>query len=90
MSLQRTVILFGIRKNCLISGSSLLLYQFTKRVIKLTIIIILKYYCFQLNTQLIILSSLSLYIDGIIGDRRCGFDITGKLQNKLLYIETVQ
>jgi hypothetical protein len=33
-------ILFGIRKNCLISGRSLLLYQFTKRVIKLTVIII--------------------------------------------------
>jgi hypothetical protein len=27
-----TLILFGIRKNCLISGRSLLLYQFTKRV----------------------------------------------------------
>jgi hypothetical protein len=30
-----SLILFGIRKNCLISGRSLLLYQFTKRVIKL-------------------------------------------------------
>jgi hypothetical protein len=31
-----SLILFGIRKNCLISGRSLLLYQFTKWVTKLT------------------------------------------------------
>jgi hypothetical protein len=43
-------ILFGIRKNCLISGSSLLLYQFTRRVIKLTVVIILGYNCYQLHT----------------------------------------
>jgi hypothetical protein len=35
------LILFGIRKNCLIIGGSLLLYQFTRRVIKLTIVIIM-------------------------------------------------
>jgi hypothetical protein len=35
--------LFGIRKNCLISGSCLLLYQFTKRVTKLDVIIIVGY-----------------------------------------------
>jgi hypothetical protein len=29
--------LFGIRKNCLISGRDSLLYQFTKRVINLTV-----------------------------------------------------
>jgi hypothetical protein len=28
-----SVILFGIRKNCLISGRSLLLYQFTRMVV---------------------------------------------------------
>jgi hypothetical protein len=32
-----SLILFGIRKNCLISGKSLLFYQSTKRVIKLTV-----------------------------------------------------
>jgi hypothetical protein len=31
------LILFGLRKNCLINGRSLLFYQFTKRVIKLTV-----------------------------------------------------
>jgi hypothetical protein len=35
-----SLILFGIRKNCLVSGSSLLFYQFKKRLIKLSVIII--------------------------------------------------
>jgi hypothetical protein len=37
---------FGIRKNCLISGLSLLIYQFTKGMIKLIAIIILGYHCY--------------------------------------------
>jgi hypothetical protein len=37
LQLYLPVILFGIGKNCLISGRSLLLYQFTKRAIKLTV-----------------------------------------------------
>jgi hypothetical protein len=32
--------LFGPRKNCLISGRSILLYQFTSKIIKLTVAII--------------------------------------------------
>jgi hypothetical protein len=36
-----------IRKNCLISGRGLLLFQFTKRVTKLTVIIIVGYHCCQ-------------------------------------------
>jgi hypothetical protein len=47
----------GIRKNCLISGMSLSLYQFTKRVIKLTVIIIVGYRCYQLHTKLYRISS---------------------------------
>jgi hypothetical protein len=35
--------------NCLISGRSLLLYQFTKRVVKLTVVIIVGYHCYQLH-----------------------------------------
>jgi hypothetical protein len=42
---------FGIRKNCLISGRSLLLYQFTSQMIKLTVILIVGYHCYQLHTQ---------------------------------------
>jgi hypothetical protein len=36
-------ILFGIKKECLISGRSLLLYQFTRRAIKLTAVITMVY-----------------------------------------------
>jgi hypothetical protein len=45
--------LFGIRKNCLISGRSLLLYQFTRRVMKPTVVIIGGYHCNQLHTKFI-------------------------------------
>jgi hypothetical protein len=34
-----------------ISGRSILLYQFTKRVTKLTVLIILGYHCYQLHTK---------------------------------------
>jgi hypothetical protein len=39
----KLLIIFGIMKNCLIRGISLLLYKFTKRVTKLTVIIIVGY-----------------------------------------------
>jgi hypothetical protein len=44
-------ILFVIRKNCPISGRSLLLHQFTKKVIKVSVIIIIGYHCYQLHTK---------------------------------------
>jgi hypothetical protein len=44
------LILFGIRKNSLISGRNLSLYQLTERVTKLTVIIIVGYHCYQLHT----------------------------------------
>jgi hypothetical protein len=46
-----------LTKNCLISGRSLLLYQFTKRVIKLTVIIIVEYHCYQPHTKCYRISS---------------------------------
>jgi hypothetical protein len=49
-AIHNSLILFGIRNNCLISGRSLLLYQFTKRVTKLTVIIIVGYHCYQHHT----------------------------------------
>jgi hypothetical protein len=42
-----SLILFGIRKNCLFSGRCL----FIKRVTKLIVIIIVEYHCYQLHTQ---------------------------------------
>jgi hypothetical protein len=46
-----SLILFEIRKNCLISGRSLLLYQFIKRGMKLTVAIIVVYHWYQLHTK---------------------------------------
>jgi hypothetical protein len=39
------LVLFGIRKNCLMSGRSLLSYQFTRRMVKLIVIIIGDHQC---------------------------------------------
>jgi hypothetical protein len=71
------LILFGIGKNCLISRS-LLSYQFTRRVIKLTVVIIRGYHCYQLHTKFyrnILLSRLSPYTDEITGDHQRGFQL---------------
>jgi hypothetical protein len=50
MQSTNSLILFGMGKNCLISGRSPLFYQFTKRVIKLVVIIIVGYH-YQLHTK---------------------------------------
>jgi uncharacterized protein YaaR (DUF327 family) len=50
-----SLLLFGILKNCLISGRSALLYQFTKRTIKLVVVIFVGYHCYQLHTQFYLL-----------------------------------
>jgi hypothetical protein len=42
------LILFGAWKNCLISGSSLLLYEFTRRMIKLIVVSIWGFYFLSL------------------------------------------
>jgi hypothetical protein len=56
-AIHKLINLFGIRRNCLISGRSLLLYQFTKGVLKLTVIIIVGYHCYQLHTNCYQISS---------------------------------
>jgi hypothetical protein len=45
------LILFEIRKNCHTSGRNLLFYLFIKRVIKVTVVIIEGYHCYQLHTK---------------------------------------
>jgi hypothetical protein len=45
------------KEDCLINGRSLLLYQFTKRVVKLTVIIIVGCHCYQLHTTFYRISS---------------------------------
>jgi hypothetical protein len=57
LSAIHKLIVFGIRKNCLISGRRLLLYLLTKRVTKLTVIIIIGCHCYQLHTKFYLLSS---------------------------------
>jgi hypothetical protein len=93
-----------IRKNCLISERSLLLYPFTKRVIKLTLIIIVGYHCLSTLYKIlsnILLSRLVPYINEIVGHHRWGFRrnrsttdqiscIHQKLERKWEYNETVQ
>jgi hypothetical protein len=46
-----SLIVFEISKNFLISGRSLLLYQFTNRVIELAVVFIMGYHCYQLHTK---------------------------------------
>jgi hypothetical protein len=57
LSVIHKLILFGLRKNCLIIGRSLLLCQFTKRVTRLIVIIIVEYHCYQLHTKFCQISS---------------------------------
>jgi hypothetical protein len=57
LSAINLLILFGMGKCCLISGRSLSLYQFTKRMTKLTVITIVGYHCYQLHTKLYRISS---------------------------------
>jgi hypothetical protein len=45
------LILFRVRKNCMSSDRSLLLYAFTRRAIKLTAIINVAYHYYQLHTK---------------------------------------
>jgi hypothetical protein len=64
-----------MRKNCSINGRSLLLYQFTTRVIKLTLSWDITATNFVQNFSSILLSRLSPYIfvDEIIGVHQCRF-----------------
>jgi hypothetical protein len=50
-------------------------HQFTKRLTKLTVIIIVGYHCYQFHSKFsnTLLSKLSPYIDKIIGDHQCAF-----------------
>jgi hypothetical protein len=49
--IHKSSLQFGKGKNCLISGRCLSLYHFTRRVIKLTVIVIMGYPCYQLHTK---------------------------------------
>jgi hypothetical protein len=77
-----SLILFGIRKKCLISGRSLLLYLFTRRIIKLTVVIIVGYHCHQLHTKFYPISFSQGEVHAqmkLLGIISVGFDITDQL-----------
>jgi hypothetical protein len=75
-AIHKSLILFGIKKKCLISRRSLLLYNFTKNGDKTDcnnyrgISLLSTSYKILSN---ILLSRLGPYIDEIIGDHQCGF-----------------
>jgi hypothetical protein len=52
----------GIRKNCLSSGRSVLLYQSAKWVIKLTTIIIEAYHCCQIASNIFLTGDFSAFV----------------------------
>jgi hypothetical protein len=69
--IRKLVDCIWIRKNCLISGRSLLFYQFIRWMKKLTVIIIIGCHCYQLHTTLYFPSQLSPCINEIIRERQC-------------------
>jgi hypothetical protein len=75
------LILFGIRKNCHRSGRNLSLCLFIRREIKVTIVITEECHLPATYKVLpnILVSRLTPYVDEIIGDHQCDFNIIDKL-----------
>jgi hypothetical protein len=62
--------LSGIRKDFLSGIRNLLLYQLTKKVKKILILlVIVGYHCYQVSG----LTRISSYMDEMIGNHQCGF-----------------
>jgi hypothetical protein len=76
-------VVYGIRRNCHSSGRNLLLYQFIKKVIRLTVIIIEGAYKMLSN---ILLARLTPYISEVIGDHQCGFRCNRSTTEQIFYI----
>jgi hypothetical protein len=69
--------LFGIKRNCLISGRSQSFYLFIRRVIKQTVVTIVAYH--SLSTTYKILSNILLSsLTQLLGMISVGFDVTGQ------------
>jgi hypothetical protein len=78
--IYKLINLFVIWKNCLINGRSLLLYQFTRRAIKLAAVIIKEYHCYQPNTRCSPISFSQVHmLMKLLGITTVGFDITDQL-----------
>jgi hypothetical protein len=83
-----SLILFGIRKNCPIGGRSLLLYQFTRRAMKLTVVVIKEHHFIQ-NVIPYPSLKLSPYFDKIVGDLHCGFQHNRSISDQILCINQI-
>jgi hypothetical protein len=53
----------------------LLLHEFTRRAIKLTVVIVMGYHCYQLHTEFypVSFSEGYVHVGGITGDAECAF-----------------
>jgi hypothetical protein len=77
--IRKLIILFGVRKNCLSNGRSLLRYQFTRRATQLTVLIIERHHCYQLHIKFYPIS-FSLHVwTKLLGSIGVGFDVTDQL-----------
>jgi hypothetical protein len=83
--IHKLLVLCGIRSNCYSSGRNLLLYQFIKMVIRLTVIIIEELPSYKI-VYIILLARLTLHGNEIIGDHQCGFRRNGSTTNQMFYI----
>jgi hypothetical protein len=67
----------------------LLLYQFMKRVIRLTVIIIKESPSYQLPTKFYRTFRLTLYVNEVIGDHECGFCRNRSTTDQIFYIRQI-
>jgi hypothetical protein len=84
-------VLYGIRRDYHSGGRNLLLYQFIKRMIRLTnnyrgISLLSTAYKILSN---ILLARLNPYINEIIGDYQCGFRRNRSTMDQILYIRQI-
>jgi hypothetical protein len=87
---KNSLILFGLWNACLISGRSLLFYQCTLRVIKLTTQLLCDVTAIVMqNLSNVILSRLNSYIYEVTGDHQCGFRHNKSTTDKIFCIHQI-
>jgi hypothetical protein len=84
-------VLYGIRRNCHSSGRNLLLYQFIKRAIRLTVIITEGSPSCELPTKPFqhFLARLTPYVNEVNGDHQCGFRRNSSTTEQIFYVRQV-
>jgi hypothetical protein len=87
---MNVLILFAVRNNCLSSGRNLLLYQFTSKERKFTIVIIDAYRCYQFHTILYPISFFQDYVVEIIEHHQCGVQCNRTTTDQISCIHQIQ